>query len=93
MAIISKHQLKREHRDLVAAAAAHNFDAAAQKVWAATDLDTKKRLVNELMLEHFKYKDKVDAFKLKLQGLQKLQQVDKMAADIVLYQSGNMVLR
>jgi hypothetical protein len=91
--IVHKAQLKREALGKQAAQNATNFDDAAQRVWAASDLDAKKQLADKLIISQFAYPKKIDEFRAKLQKCIKSSQVDKLVGDIILYQSGNQVLK
>jgi len=60
-----------------------NLDKLAQAVWAATDVDKKKAALNK-MIDSFKFKDKQEAFRRKIEHENNPKRLDKIAANITL---------
>jgi hypothetical protein len=59
-----------------------NYDAMAQKVWAATNVNEKRAIINE-MIDSFQYPAKADTFRRQA-ATASANRLDQMAANLML---------
>ena len=71
----------------------NRFELVAQRVWSESNLDEKKRLINELMINRLAYPKKADKFRQDIAKATSPVTVDRLASDLVLIQSGDRVIR
>ena len=71
----------------------NRFELVAQRVWSESNLDEKKRLINELMINHLAFPKKADKFRQDIAKATSPVTVDRLASDLVLIQSGDRVIR
>jgi len=71
----------------------NRFEHVAQVVWKEPDLETKKKLINELMINRLAYPKKADKFRQDIAKATSPVTVDRLASDLVLIQSGDRVIR
>lgn len=84
--------------DIVAEAKAEkgklrNLDSAAQGVWRARDLETKKKLIKTTMIDQFAAKEKIDSYNAKVDAMTKATDIDKLAANLMHIAHDNKVVR
>jgi hypothetical protein len=69
------------------------LEAAAKKVWAAKGLDAKRSIITAEMIDVFAYPQRADKFRNDVAKATTPNKLDKLAADLLLLESGDRVIK
>ena len=71
----------------------NRFDYFAQQVWEEPDLARKKELITKLMINRFAFPRKAETFRKAVEKATRPEQIDQIAANLVLIQGGDKVIK
>ncbi len=93
MQIAYREALKDQADKVTVAVKSNNFNTQAQAVWAAKTLEEKRELAITTMVNCFKYPSKAQKFRNDIMKATTGRRIDETVKNLVLYGSGDFVVR